>query len=276
MPVAPVRRVAVMTPSKAKPTEQEVEREARRILRKLGRPRQALLARHDGGFAVARGSSAVAASRLIVTGEIVAAFCVRGWIVPDGPGRYVIAEAGAAFLARSFGGADGFAAQHRLMEEKEIGAGKSLRQVCVNAGESPLARLKFRGLVDATEFAAGEKLRRDFTLAQLTPRMGVDLNRVVVGGGVRGENVSDIALAARQRFNNALAAVGPELSDLLFDVCCHLMALESAEAARGWAKRSGRVVLRIALGRLAMHYGLNMTVGRGDIRAWIAPAQAAV
>jgi hypothetical protein len=124
------------------------------------------------------------------------------------------------------------------------------------------------------QFAAGEKLRRDFTLGQLAPRMGVDLSRVVIGGGGGQEHISDIALAARQRFNRALAAVGPGLSDLLFDVCCHLTALESAETRRGWAKRSGRVVLKIALDRLGAHYGLDVTAHRSGIRNWSAETQS--
>jgi hypothetical protein len=257
-------------------TEQEIDREARRVLRRLAAPRQVLLARDDGSFAVARGPAGKAASRVTAAAEIVAAFLRHGWIAPDGPGRYTIAELGAAFLARSFGGIDGLADQHRLMQDRQIGAGETARMVRVNAAESPLARLKARELVEPAEFAAGEKLRRDFTLAQLTPRMGVDLSRVVSPGAGTGDNITDIALAARQRFNKALAAAGPGLSDLLFDVCCHLMPLEGAEAARGWAKRSGRVVLRIALARLAAHYGLNVTAQRGAIRAWAAQTEEAV
>jgi Domain of unknown function (DUF6456) len=252
-------------------TEQEIQQEARRVLRRLAGPRQCLMARGEL-FAVARGPAGLAASRLTVACDVVAAFAAEGWIAPDGPGRYVLAAPGEAFLLRHFGGDDNFAAQHRLMQDKQIGAGALARAVKINAAESPLARLKFRALVDDTQFAAGEKLRGDFTIGQLMPRMGVDLSRVVIGGGGQ-EHVSDIALAARQRFNKALAAVGPGLSDLLFDVCCHLTALENAETRRGWAKRSGRVVLKIALDRLAEHYGLNVTAQRSGIRNWSAQVE---
>ncbi len=146
-----------------------------------------------------------------------------------------------------------------------------LGMVRVNVGESPLSRLKSRGLVDGTQFAAGEKLRRDFTLAQLAPRMGVDLTQPVVSGGGRGsgaDSISDIAMAARQRFSRAMAAAGPGLADLAFEVCCDLGSVEQAEARRGWARRSGRVVLCLALDRLAIHYGLTITLKRAPIRAW--------
>jgi hypothetical protein len=82
------------------------------------------------------------------------------------------------------------------------------------------------------------------------------------------DSISDIAMAARQRFNKALGAAGPALSDLLFDVCCHLASLEQVEDARGWARRSARVVLKIALDRLATHYGFDAVNKRGEIRSW--------
>jgi hypothetical protein len=140
-------------------------------------------------------------------------------------------------------------------------------------GESPLARLGSRGLVDAVQFAAGEKLRRDYTLAQLTPRMGVDLSAPVVSGGARADgadSISDIAVAARQRFSRAMAAAGPGLGDIAFDVCCDLQSLERAESRRGWAARAGRVVLALALDRLAAHYGMTGVRNSAPIRAWSA------
>jgi hypothetical protein len=146
--------------------------------------------------------------------------------------------------------------------------------MAVNTAESPLARLRHRGLIDGVQFAAGEKLRRDFTCAQLTPRMGVNWDAPVVSNsrGAGEGNISDIAMAARQRFNKALGAAGPALSDLLFDVCCHLASLEQVEDARGWARRSARVVLKIALDRLASHYGFDAVRSRGEIRSWSVEA----
>lgn len=236
-------------------------REARRVLRKLAAPRQGLFAR---GAVFVLGRSAISASRVTVAAAMVAEFARLGWIAPEGADRYVIAPAGQDLLTR---GADGFAAQHREMGTAAIDGDAPVR---VNVGESPLARLKHRGLIDGVQFAAGEKLRRDFTLAQLTPRMGVNWDAPVVSGarGAGEGGITDIAMAARKRFNTALGAAGPALSDLLFDVCCHLASLERVEDARGWARRSARVVLKIALDRLAGHYGLDAVRRRGEIRSW--------
>lgn len=68
--------------------------------------------------------------------------------------------------------------------------------------------------------------------------------------------MSDQALASRQRVLQALEAVGPELAGVLIDVCCHLLGLSEAERSRGWPQRSGKVILQIALTRLARHYGI--------------------
>ena len=248
-------------------TEREIEQEGRRILRRLAGPRQLLFARGDV-HVVARGAQAAATSRVSVAADLVARFASLEWISPDGPGRHVIAPAGLALLARSE--ADGCAGQHRVMQTRVLDEDDGGRAVRVNMAESPLARLKFRKLVDDRQFAAGERLRRDFTLGQMTPRMGVDWSAPVVTGG-RGagrDNISDVAITARQRLNLALKAAGPGLGDLLFDVCCHLTPLEQAEAARGWARRSARIVLTIALDRLATHYGFDVTVTAARLRAW--------
>ncbi len=69
----------------------------------------------------------------------------------------------------------------------------------------------------------------------------------------------------------ALAAVGPELSGILIDVCCHLKGLEEAERAAGWPQRSGKVVLQLALTRLARHYGIGAPApspGAAHVRHW--------
>ncbi|MBN9588132.1 MAG: hypothetical protein BGN85_14075 [Alphaproteobacteria bacterium 64-11] len=245
-------------------SEKEVEQEGRRVLRRLAGARQALFAR-GAVHAVARSPSAAAASRVTVAADLVARFLALEWIQPDGPGRHVIAPGGHALLVRAEGG---FGDQHRLMQAHEPGGGQTVQ---VNMAESPLARLKFRALVDDRQFAAGERLRRDYTLGQLTPRMGVDWSQPVVTGsrGGSGENISDVAIAARQRLNRALKAAGPVLGDLLFDVCCHLAPLEEVEQVRGWSRRSGRVVLTIALDRLASQYGFNVVAGRAAMRAWM-------
>ena len=70
----------------------------------------------------------------------------------------------------------------------------------------------------------------------------------------------------------ALDAVGPELSQVLVDICCELKGLEEAERSHDWPQRAGKVVLQLALTRLARHYGLDVPSDlprrRKGIRHW--------
>jgi Domain of unknown function (DUF6456) len=157
----------------------------------------------------------------------------------------------------------------------------------LNPAESPLAWLRRRKdkdgeeLISEPQFDAGERLRSDFWFAQMTPRVTMSWSTVQPGQRRRrsgmayrsGVELAESAAAARERVRRALAAVGPELAGILIDVCCHLKGLEAAERAAGWPQRSGKVVLQLALTRLARHYGIGaagraVAPGAGPVRHW--------
>lgn len=155
----------------------------------------------------------------------------------------------------------------------------------IDLGESPLRWLASRKdaagrpFLSATEIEAGERFRRDFTLAGLSPKLGATWAAPVSGGrpAGAGPDYADVVVAAKQRLDRAIAAVGPDFASLLLDVCGFLRGLEEAERARGWPLRAGKIVLKLALGALARTYGLGETAtgpARAPaIRAWRAPAQ---
>lgn len=136
----------------------------------------------------------------------------------------------------------------------------------VNLAESPLAQLARRKNKDGKPFlthaevGAGERLRTDYTRGQIMPRLGanwvaaVSAGRRSSGGPGGAVELTEAALAARQRVDKAIAAVGPELSGVLIDICCFLKGLELVETERGWPVRSAKVVLKSALGVLSRHY----------------------
>jgi hypothetical protein len=178
-------------------------------------------------------------------------------------------------------GIDPLRAQHLELGNREIETAAGARGVTVDEAESPLAWLARRkgrdgrALIGSVQLQAGERLRAEFTRAQLMPRTTSNWSAAVADhrrGGSFG-NITDTVIAARQRVRHALDAVGPEFSGVLIDVCCFLKGLADIERDRGWPARSGKIVLQLGLDRLARHYGLN-TVARGrdrpQVRTWLA------
>ena len=71
-----------------------------------------------------------------------------------------------------------------------------------------------------------------------------------------GLNQTERMMSAKARFDSALAAIGPDLSDIAWRVVCAGESITGAERAMAWPVRSGKLVLRIALDRLAGFYRL--------------------
>ena len=175
---------------------------------------------------------------------------------------------------------DSFRAQHLDVSTRSLMTDTGVMQVMVNDSESPLAWLARRKgrdgrtMIGPEQFIAGERLRADFTRAHMTPRVTsswTGIGRTNGSGGGAGE-MTDLIIASRQRVRRALEACGPEFAGLLLDVCCFLRGLEDVERERNWPSRSAKVVLQLALDRLARHYGLRSDAsGTGaSIRTWLA------
>ena len=132
-------------------------------------------------------------------------------------------------------------------------------------------------MIGPAAFAAGERLRADLTFAGMLPRVTMDWSgqtRVDRSGEGGRLNPTEAAMAARQRVDLALRAVGPEFSGLLFDLCGFCKGLETIERDRGWPARSGKVVVKLALDSLARHYGFgDVATGRkqGRMQVWASP-----
>ncbi|MCJ2057111.1 DUF6456 domain-containing protein [Methylobacterium sp. J-048] len=231
-----------------------------------------LLVRRGGdGVSVGSGRFSDTAGRALIAADLAA------WD-PSGA-KLTISPARQARLRRQQA-PDGMAylAQHHDLTVIEGGAPEPALR---NASENPLAWMVRRRngdgtpLIDPAAFEAGERLRRDMTTAAMLPRMGIELGAPRVdGGGARDPAAaSDQVIAARQRVRGALDAVGSDLSGLLIDLCGFLKGLERIEAERRWPARSAKVVARIALGRLAEHYGLEREAtgpDSGRLRLWRA------
>lgn len=269
-------------------SDARIEREARRILRRLC---------EKGAFlAVAPDMEKAVVLREVVPGktnriavvdrDIAHAFALQEWIACERSGKiacYGITAVGRAALKRllteerlSRGGANGlaeapspFQEQHRFFAERVVAAddGSGEQRLRFNLAESPLSVLGRKRDKDGVAYLtsplieAGERLREDFELAQMAPRTTQNWERFLTTGSDRGpgpgRGPGEGSPDARVRVAKAMEALGPGLSDIVFRICCFLEGLETAEKRLGWSARSGKVVLKIALERLAAHYGIS-------------------
>jgi hypothetical protein len=164
--------------------------------------------------------------------------------------------------------------QVRLLRERALGplemrssnAGRTVarrpaRSVTVNLAESPLGWLLSRGLLSRLQYDAGERLRHDWERSQLAPNVTMSWNAAPIargrGGSSAGADLSASQLDARARFDAAVASAGPGLSDILWRIVCAGEGMRDAETALGWPARAGKLVLAMALDRLADFYRLR-------------------
>ena len=262
--------------------ETTLKREGLRILRRLAEPGATLAIAPDMEKAVVmREFPDGRCARLAVVDRMVAqAFALQDWITCRKAGRVSTYELGTAGRARlkqlideddqarmASGLAEApmaFADQHRIWGEKLVMDEDGPRRVRHNLAESPVTVLGRRREKDGRPFLepalveAAERLREDFELAQMGPRVAQNWERFLTAGD-RGGFAIDAGLAqgpkaARDRVAAALRDLGPGLGDVALRVCCFLEGIEAAEQRMGWAARSGKIVLRIALQRLRRHF----------------------
>ncbi len=142
---------------------------------------------------------------------------------------------------------------------RRTGPKRGRRSVTVNLAESPLGWLHARGHLTDRQFDAGERLRTDWEGAQLAPgiTMRWDVVRIKGSGSTGGLSPSERQIAAKARFDGAVEMAGPGLADVLWRVVCAGEALPDAEKALEWPVRSGKLVLKLALDRVAGFYRLG-------------------
>jgi Domain of unknown function (DUF6456) len=241
-------------------------------LRSLARPSATARWSGDGAELFVDNSTVDANAKPLRTPAAVVSLLHSLGLVSMQEGCPAITSAGRAWLRRQLASDDPFLAQHRETQVHLLRAPSGeFEPVAVNDAESPLAWLRQRkdrsgvALLDEAQYSAGERLRRDFTFAALSPRVTANWSNSASAaasnrGGVPSANMRDDVVAAKARVNRALGAVGPELGRMLVDVCCLLKGIESAETSQGLPRRSGKVVLQLGLSALARHYGLSKQV----------------
>ncbi|MBL4917205.1 DUF6456 domain-containing protein [Szabonella alba] len=252
--------------------------EGRRILRRLAEAGTVLAFAPDmEKAAVLRSLPDGQSSRVAVVDRAVAqVFALQEWISCTRPGRvslYRITMAGRAALRQMIdrphhappGLAEASASfRHHTAGDCSDPDEETTRRPRYASTESPVVVLARRRDKDGKPFLsadlvqAAERLREDFELAQIGPRVTQNWERFLTGGdrgGFRPDTGGPTGPRdARERVSAALRDLGPGLGDMVLRCCCFLEGLEAAEQRMGWSARSGKIVLRIALQRLRRHY----------------------
>lgn len=270
-----------------------LERESCRILRRLcetgavlavaDQMEKAVVVRDCGPPGGGSGGGGDGARTAVVDRAIARAMALQDWISCDVQGalgtqkargrvsRYRITSGGRTALGRMLAEAENRARSQLENGFHEAQAGfnpqqeatTSNRRLRYNAAETPLSALARRKDRDGKPFLnpqqvqAGERLREDFELAQMGPDVALGWDQFLKGGAILDRTSGDVddgCVRARDRMARAFDDLGEGLSDVALRCCCYLEGLEVAEKRMGWSARSGKIVLRIALQRLRLHY----------------------
>lgn len=264
--------------------DHEIDREAKRILRRLCENTAFMVvAAEMKKAAIMRETTPGKPVRIAVLDRHVAqAFALRDWIECSPRGKitlYRITSAGKAALKRllaqdnsltppkgGFAEAQSpFSEQHKIWGDRDIQTkpGNRPKRMRCNLAESPITALGRRKGADGVPFLspdlvqAGECLREDFEMAQMGARVTQNWDRFLTmgrSGSFQGAGPAEGPMEARARVAAALKDLGPGLGDIALRCCCYLEGMETAEKRMGWSARSGKIVLRIALQRLKLHY----------------------
>lgn len=260
----------------------KIEREARRILRRLCETDAVLAVSSEMENAVVlRMTDGVPRRIAVVDQDIAQAFALQDWVKCRSAGKvaqYEITHAGRLALKRLLAedatrktGLDtvevaAFAEQHREWGTRQAPSSETgdRARMRYNLAESPMLSLARRRDKDGTPFltdamvGAGERLREDFELAQMGPRTTQNWEKFLTSTDRStfqpGSDHGGGSSSARDRVHQALQELGPGLGDVVLRCCCYLEGLETAERRMGWSARSGKIVLRIALQRLSEYY----------------------
>ena len=118
--------------------------------------------------------------------------------------------------------------------------------------------------LNETHLRAGQKLFDQFVKANLRPNVTMNwenLQSVKQNHhmGLVQDGYSETTYIARRELYESLAHVGQEFAAILVEVCLFGNGLEATEKAMNWPARSAKLLLTMALDRLAEHYQLMPT-----------------
>ncbi|MFN7003560.1 MAG: DUF6456 domain-containing protein [Roseinatronobacter sp.] len=241
----------------------DVEVSAMQYLRDLCRQGALLIVAPDMPKAVISCETPDGNSQRIATLDrhVAEAMALMDWITCRNRGRvcsYTISPAGRLAL-RNFQETCGDTQVQQ--GENDDCAPRRMRYGIVDSPVTVLARRRDKSgapFLEANQVQAAERLREDFAMAQLDAvdwTSAQELLKALETRKVPGSNIAPPGTkAARKRVLEIFRDLGPGLGDVALRCCCRMEGVEAVENALGWSARSGKIVLRIALQRMARLY----------------------
>ena len=173
----------------------EAVRRARGAASRGSRRRSGGASRRGGRRPLSGWMHGRAALRATVAEALVRRHRAAGLLAEAEPGRYAATPAATAWLKRRAGGEHAFRAQHSTLRRRRSGG--SGAPVLVDLDESPVAALARRAGKGGAPWlqphatAAAERLRRDFEIGRLQPRVTANWSASVSDGRRSGDGERD-------------------------------------------------------------------------------------
>lgn len=196
---------------------------------------------------------------LRIEAQIVRAWNNEGLITQQADNIWQVSDVGLASLRRYLGG---IRSQHQIVEVKLKADGQlQSRNVTSSALDWLTSKKGGRFTLSPGEHEAAKAFCRDYEQARMIGRMTMDWSERVGRLKSRRQGGHDSlpanALDARRRVNKALTFVGPGLADILVEACCNDRSLQESEALFALPARSGKLMIKLSLARLALFYGFQ-------------------
>ena len=182
-----------------------------------------------------------------------------GWLAKREDGLILSADGQAALRAGTRGEDPDPAALHREMEDRAvIDRDGRLGTARANRREGPLG--PWLDGLEPQQRQAGERFITDYhsstLMSPVTRNWSPTAQRRAEGERKGPEDAAVSALAAKDRVMETLDGLGPTFARVIEAALVHEDSAAALERRFGWAARSGRTVLGLALTRLAEVYRL--------------------
>ena len=111
--------------------------------------------------------------------------------------------------------------------------------------------------LSAAEVQAGELFQRDYNRRYGTGKMTQTLDAARVDQTRTNSTETDMIhrLDCGRAYEAAINVLGPSLDQAALVICGEGKSLDQLEREQAWSRGSGRMILKLALQRLALHYG---------------------